>query len=203
LARALAIDPQALLMDEPLSNLDARLREEVRVEIRDIVKKSGVPVLYVTHDQTEAMDLADRVAVMDKGRILQIDTPEAIYDRPSSSTVASFLGSMNWIGGTVIDQSRVETPIGIVAVSQAATGAQVQLGIRPERISLSSAPVSDPNSFCGQTAGVSFLGDHRLYRVRIGSTILVVKQAEKFAQDSLSNDVYLTLPPDSILVFPA
>jgi ABC-type Fe3+/spermidine/putrescine transport system ATPase subunit len=140
---------------------------------------------------------------MDKGRILQIDTPEAIYDLPANSTVASFLGSMNWIPGTVIDKGRVETAIGVVAVSQAATGSQVQIGIRPERIALSSAPASGPNSFCGQSAGVSFLGDHRLYRVRIGSTILVVKQAEKFAQDSLSKDVYLTLPPDSILVFPA
>jgi iron(III) transport system ATP-binding protein len=203
LARALAVEPQALLMDEPLSNLDARLREEVRVEIRDIVKKSGVPVLYVTHDQTEAMDLADRVAVMDKGRILQIDTPEAIYDRPANSTVASFLGSMNWIAGTVIDKSRIETPIGILAVSQAAAGPQVQLGIRPERIALSCSPASNGNSFCGQCAGISFLGDHRLYRVRIGPTTLVVKQAEKLAQDSLSNDVYLTLPADSILVFPA
>jgi iron(III) transport system ATP-binding protein len=202
LARALAVEPQALLMDEPLSNLDARLREEVRVEIRDIVKKSGVPVLYVTHDQTEAMDLADRVAVMDKGRILQIDTPEAIYDRPGNSTVASFLGSMNWIGGRVIDKSRVETPIGVVVVVQAAAGSRVQLGVRPERILLSSSPANDPNSFCGRCVGVSFLGDHRLYRVRIGSTTLVVKLAEKFAQDRLSEDLYLTLPSDSILIFP-
>lgn len=203
LARALAVEPQALLMDEPLSNLDARLREEVRVEIRDIVKKSGVPVLYVTHDQTEAMDLADRVAVMDKGRILQVDTPEAIYDRPGNATVASFLGSMNWISGTVIDKTRVETPIGILAVSQTAAASQVQLGIRPERISLSSSPASGPNSFCGRCAGMSFLGDHRLYRVRIGSTILVASQAEKLSQHSPLNDVYLTLPPDSLLVFPA
>ena len=99
LARALAVDPAALLMDEPLSNLDARLREEVRFQIREVAKRAGVSVLYVTHDQAEAMAVADRIGVMDQGRILQVDAPTEIYAQPANATVAGFLGSMNWFTG--------------------------------------------------------------------------------------------------------
>jgi iron(III) transport system ATP-binding protein len=92
LARALAVDPTALLMDEPLSNLDARLREQVRMEIRTVAKQAGVSALYVTHDQTEAMALADRTAVMGGGKVLQVATPRELYDRPATPAIADFLG---------------------------------------------------------------------------------------------------------------
>src|SRR5437867_6562439 len=95
LARALAVEPRVLLMDEPLSNLDARLREEVRDEIRGLAKKLGITVLYVTHDQVEAMALADRIAVMSEGKILQIGAPQVLYHFPLNQSVGEFLGSMN------------------------------------------------------------------------------------------------------------
>src|SRR5689334_867354 len=112
LARALAVEPKVLLMDEPLSNLDARLREEVRDEIRSLAKKLGITVLYVTHDQVEAMALADRIAVMSAGRILQIGAPRELYDRPATRSVGSFLGSMNELQGTASEGGGIKTRLG-------------------------------------------------------------------------------------------
>src|SRR5689334_6973264 len=112
LARALAVEPKVLLMDEPLSNLDARLREEVRDEIKTLAKKLGITVLYVTHDQVEAMALADRIAVMSAGRILQIGAPRELYDRPATRSVGSFLGSMNELQGTASEGGGIKTRLG-------------------------------------------------------------------------------------------
>ncbi len=112
LARALAVDPEVLLMDEPLSNLDARLREEVRVKIKAVARALGVTVLYVTHDQIEAMTLADRIAVMADGRILQAGAPDHLYRRPTSPRVAEFFGAMNWLRGDAREGGFVETEIG-------------------------------------------------------------------------------------------
>ena len=104
LARALAVEPKVLLMDEPLSNLDARLREEVRDEIKNLSRKFGIAVLYVTHDQVEAMALADRVAVMSKGKVLQCAPPRELYEAPSSREVCEFLGSTNLLDGVVCER---------------------------------------------------------------------------------------------------
>lgn len=204
LARALAVKPNALLMDEPLSNLDARLREDVRVEIRDITKQLGVPVLYVTHDQIEALELGDRVAVMDKGRLLQVDTPEGVYNRPANSTVANFLGSINWFEGRSAGKGRMETPFGMLTVTDNRAGGctMAQLGIRPEKIDLSLSPVAGANVFTARCTGISFLGDHKLYRVQIGSTPFVVKQSGKLPPDCVGAEVHVTFPEDSVLVFP-
>ncbi|HEX9263303.1 MAG TPA: ABC transporter ATP-binding protein, partial [Candidatus Binatia bacterium] len=103
LARALAVNPALLLMDEPLSNLDARLREEVRANIKKLATQLGITVLYVTHDQVEAMVLADRIAVMAQGKILQIGNPFELYRSPANALVAEFFGSINWIRGKMID----------------------------------------------------------------------------------------------------
>ena len=116
LARALAINPKLLLMDEPLSNLDARLREEVRTKIKKLVSELGITVLYVTHDQVEAMVLADRIAVMAHGEILQVGNPYELYRNPKSALVAEFFGSMNWLRGKVLDKYSVETEIGRLEV---------------------------------------------------------------------------------------
>ena len=112
LARALAVEPKVLLMDEPLSNLDARLREEVRDEIKNLSRKFGIAVLYVTHDQVEAMALADRVAVMSKGKVLQCAPPRQLYEAPSSREVCEFLGSTNLLDGVVSNGGQVETELG-------------------------------------------------------------------------------------------
>ena len=136
LARALAVDPAALLMDEPLSNLDARLREEVRFQIREVAKRAGVPVLYVTHDQAEAMAVADRIGVMDQGRILQVDAPTEIYAQPANATVAGFLGSMNWFTGQVSEKGKVESPIGSIVTPHAVATGPAHIGVRPENIQI-------------------------------------------------------------------
>ena len=101
LARAIAVNPRVLLMDEPLSNLDARLREEVRGKIRDLAKQLGATVLYVTHDQIEAMAMADKIAIMSFGKLLQHGQPMELYRRPNCSEVADFFGSVNWLSGTL------------------------------------------------------------------------------------------------------
>ncbi len=112
LARALAVEPKVLLMDEPLSNLDARLREEVRDEIRNLAKKLGITVLYVTHDQVEAMALADRIAVMSGGKVLQIGAAQELYHFPLSRSVAEFLGSMNEFEGAVQNDGCINSALG-------------------------------------------------------------------------------------------
>src|SRR4026207_2487508 len=124
MARAMVTEPKILLMDEPLSNLDARLREQMRVELRKITKSIGVTTLYVTHDQAEALSLGDRVCVMHAGEILQIAPPHEIYERPASLFVAQFVGEMNFVKGTVEAKDRVASPLGVI-------GAAVPNGIHP------------------------------------------------------------------------
>jgi iron(III) transport system ATP-binding protein len=183
LARALAVQPNIMLMDEPLSNLDARLREEVRREIKALTVKMGVTTLYVTHDQAEAMELADRIAVMDKGRILQIGSPEDLYLWPAHPKVAQFLGSANWYPGKLVADGVVTTSLGNLCfdhghVDLAAGQNVVTVAIRPEgvRLNLPSADVSsEDNVMAGEVESQAYFGDHRLYTVRIGENRLLVK----------------------------
>src|SRR5919199_1860877 len=109
LARAVAVSSRLLLMDEPLSNLDARLREEVRGKIRELAKRLGSTVLYVTHDQVEAMALADRIALLREGNVLQVGTPQEVYAHPSCAEAANFFGFVNWVEGRVVEPGQVET----------------------------------------------------------------------------------------------
>jgi iron(III) transport system ATP-binding protein len=148
LARALAVEPKVLLMDEPLSNLDARLREEVRDEIRSLAEKLGITVLYVTHDQVEAMALADRLAVMSRGKILQIGAPADLYHSPLDRNVGQFLGAMNEFAGVVEDGNRVKTELGVwqCAVPDGIPG-KVIVAIRPAAATTSSPPGSSPGFF--------------------------------------------------------
>src|SRR5690606_32261447 len=102
LARALVVEPSVLLLDEPLSNLDAKLREQMRIEIRDIQQRTGITTVFVTHDQDEALSIADVVAVMSAGRVEQVGTPEEIYERPATTFVADFIGRANLLPGSVV-----------------------------------------------------------------------------------------------------
>ena len=142
LARALVVRPKCLLLDEPLSNLDAQLRLEMRSEIRRIVKENNLTGVYVTHDQAEALSMADRMAVMDAGEIVQVGPPEEIYRQPNSSYVAGFIGETNLIKGTARESNQVETSVGALIASpgvesfQPANGASVVLSIRPEAIDI-------------------------------------------------------------------
>jgi iron(III) transport system ATP-binding protein len=151
LARALAAGADCLLLDEPLSNLDARLRLHMRGELRSLIKSSRMTAIYVTHDQKEALSMADRMAVMNKGRIIQSGTPRQLYDSPETMFVADFLGEANFIQGRFMEKgppAKVETPIGPILASAAGpmeAGASVTCCIRPERIIIADINKHDAN----------------------------------------------------------
>ncbi|MBI3015658.1 MAG: ABC transporter ATP-binding protein [Candidatus Tectomicrobia bacterium] len=200
LARALAIKPQALLMDEPLSNLDARLREDVRSELRELVKKIGVTVLYVTHDQVEAMALADRTAMMDHGVILQVGHPQELYHQPVNVTVAEFFGSVNWLEGRITEAGVIKTEIGTLhADSASSVGSQVVIAIRPEDIQLSASPSGNANEFEGEIVSTTFLGDYSLYQVQTRTSKRILKKA--MGSPIAPGKAYFQISKDRIRVF--
>ena len=167
LARALVIKPECLLLDEPLSNLDAKLRLEMRVEIRRICKQAGLTAIYVTHDQKEALSIADRIAIMKDGNIEQIGTPEDIYRKPLNRFVAGFIGEANFIQGVVRNIAEtnitVETACGVFVAHHAGNsvtiGEEIELCIRPENIRFDK-PVSNlPNRLHGHFVESTYLGE--------------------------------------------
>ena len=201
LARALAVNPALLLMDEPLSNLDARLREEVRTNIKKLTDQLGITVLYVTHDQVEAMVLADRIAVMALGEILQIGNPYELYRAPASSLVAEFFGSINWLHGKMLDSVRVETEIGTLVIQAARQYEEnVVLGVRPEDVKLVDAPVDVENRFVGNVLATAFLGDQATSEVKIKDKVLLAKTLPDDVKPVGAVSVHL--PKEKIVVFP-
>jgi iron(III) transport system ATP-binding protein len=167
LARALAVEPDCLLLDEPLSNLDAKLRQEMRSEIRRICKSQGVTTIYVTHDQKEAMSVADRIAVMNVGQIAQIGTPADLYHRPQTSFVAEFIGETNLLPGRIIARTngntRIQTAVGeLVAAGAGEVSDEVTLSVRPELMRLAQSNASangSINTLSGRVIESTFLGE--------------------------------------------
>ncbi|HCE43601.1 MAG TPA: spermidine/putrescine ABC transporter ATP-binding protein [Lentisphaeria bacterium] len=180
LARALAVNPDVLLLDEPLSNLDARLRDSMRVEIRRICKERNLTAIYVTHDRREALSMADRIAVIDKGMIQQTGTPEELYRRPANRFVASFLGECNFIPVTHVSSGKngtaVKTSIGeMVSASQApAGGSETSAMVRPENILLD--PAEGPNIFEAVIESGVFLGETSAWNINSGGCRLAVSE---------------------------
>jgi ABC-type Fe3+/spermidine/putrescine transport system ATPase subunit len=210
LARALAIHPRLLLLDEPLSNLDARLRDEMREEIKRIQRSVGITAVFVTHDQHEALALADRVAVMDHGRIVQVDTPAALYERPAHTFVASFFGRANLISGIVVEAGsggiRIRAANGLELLGrgeQLSIGAAVVGVIKYERLQLSRPPTPDrAGGLKGRVVSVTYLGTHVEYGVevngmRFGAVRSNEPGAERFAQ---GDAVQATFRPDDCLI---
>ncbi len=184
LARSLAKKPKLLLLDEPLAALDKKLREATQFELTDLQQELGLTFLIVTHDQEEAMTVADRIAVMDHGVMVQVATPAEIYEQPNSRYVADFIGDVNLIEGRVaaIDGARVEiAPSGIDArfeVAEApdtAVDDTVWLALRPEKIAVSMEPPDDASVNCvsGEVWDIAYLGDLSIYHVRLASGITV------------------------------
>jgi ABC-type sugar transport system ATPase subunit len=199
----LAVDPTALLMDEPLSNLDARLREQVRMEIRTVAKQAGVSALYVTHDQTEAMALADRTAVMGGGKVLQVATPRELYDHPRTPAIADFLGTMNWLKCRVEERGQAMTEIGLIHLSESSPHkGKPLIGIRPDRVQLSLSRVEAPNTFKGCVDQVSFLGDYELARIQMGVCTVLCRTNNLMGSELMGREVFVTFPPERMLVFP-
>lgn len=202
LARAIAVNPRLLLMDEPLSNLDARLREEVRGKIRDLAKQLGATVLYVTHDQIEAMAMADKIALMSFGKLLQYGDPMELYRRPNCAEVADFFGSVNWFAGRLIDSRMVETPIGPLEVCPAAAvGAEVLVGFRPESLQIvDGAGACRHNGFDAVLRSSTFLGDQFIYEAAVKNLLVTGKSRAVPARPDRCLRLYVD--PSEILVFP-
>jgi putative spermidine/putrescine transport system ATP-binding protein len=175
LARALVIQPEILLLDEPLSNLDAKLRQEVRREIRQLQRRLGLTTLLVTHDQEEALSLADRLVVMAAGAIQQVGSQDDLYERPVNRFVAGFVGRMNFLDGAMIGPGRFRTPSGLELRTGAGTGAV--LAVRPEKLLLSAAPSSEDNCVAGQVEIGSYFGSYIEVQVRLSSGDTVLAQA--------------------------
>ena len=170
IGRALVQQSKVFLFDEPLSNLDAKLRTEMRVELKRLHKELGATIVYVTHDQIEAMTMATHIAVMNHGRIEQLGSPEEIYDRPRSVFVARFIGGSNILKGRAVDSERIETPGGILrTVGRALTaGEPVSMSVRQHEIGLQAAPPADAaNVITGTIARQVFLGMARDYTVSL------------------------------------
>ncbi len=172
LARALAFEPQVLLLDEPLSALDAKIRVALRHEIRQIQRQLGITTVYVTHDQEEALSLSDRVVVMSEGRMEQVGTPFEIYNFPTTAFVASFVGTLNILSGTIVDVGRGEIAISgqtinITRKFEGRAGQEVRVALRPEMASLADRPVGCTR-LTGEVVDVSFLGSIVRIRVQIG-----------------------------------
>jgi iron(III) transport system ATP-binding protein len=178
LARALVIRPAVLLLDEPLSNLDARLRVAMRAGIRRVCKEAGVTAIYVTHDQQEALSTGDRIAVLVAGRVSQVGTPRELYERPANRTVAAFIGEANLLPGTVSGPDSVLTALGTLRClsmpAGLAMGAGVTVCLRPERLQLGGREAGDlpGNRFSVRITGQSYLGDSALWVLRCGDTLL-------------------------------
>jgi len=202
LARALALEAKVILMDEPLSNLDARLRDEMRIELKRLTGQLGVTTLYVTHDQIEALSLADKVCVMRDGSILQTGKPEEIYKQPADQFVSEFLGQMNFISGTVAGPDCVDSKIGKLAVIMPrgfTIQDEVTLGIRPESVEFKKRPQESTGLPQGEITVRSFLGNSVLYEVRVGEALFRVQSND---DSFLRQDrVGLYFPADAWRVF--
>src|SRR5439155_6548662 len=180
LARAIVYEPKLLLLDEPLSNLDAKLRERMRVELRALQRRLGIAVLFVTHDQSEAMVLSDRIAVMQAGRIEQVGSPVALYERPATPFVRDFLGRVVMLEVSVSssDAHRAEVPGepgAVLSLPTAAAARQLLLACRPEDVRIQPSSSLGVNELAGTIESAAYLGEHIEYNVRTaGGRLLLV-----------------------------
>ncbi len=204
LARALVVRPRCLLLDEPLSNLDAKLRLEMRTEIRRICKEVGLTAIYVTHDQKEALSVADRLAVMHQGKLAQVGLPREVYERPVNRFVAGFIGETNFIEGRVARAGEVQTAFGLVrcATPGSHAGDPVGLSLRPEVIHLGAPPADVPNVFQGAVHDSVYLGEMAQHLVNVdGATLKVFDLHPKIiARDQAIEKASVWFRPENVVV---
>ena len=210
LARAMVIRPRCLLLDEPLSNLDTKLRIEMRGEIRRICKEAGLTAIYVTHDQKEALSVGDRIAVMESGHIRQSGAPAEVYRQPASRFVADFMGETNFISGTIsgiaAESVAVRTPLGDFSATahgwQPQVGQKVLLSVRPETLRLSTAAAS-VNSIAGSIHERVYLGEMAQYRFAAGAqTLKIYELNPKFAFGNSHAALFASADPADVVVLP-
>jgi putative spermidine/putrescine transport system ATP-binding protein len=199
LARAIAVQPKVLLLDEPLTALDAALRERLRIDIDALLRRLGITAVYVTHDQAEAMSLGDRIVVMSHGRVAQVGTPRQIYFEPRDAFVADFIGTMNRISGAVRD-GRLETPGGRLPWPGAADG-PLELCFRPEAVTIAddAQPPQGAARLRGTIAGAYFLGDKvRLVVDGIGQDSIILETAGRKTYRQ-GEEIAIVIDPAAIL----
>ncbi|MBI1774470.1 MAG: ABC transporter ATP-binding protein [Proteobacteria bacterium] len=209
LARALVMEPKLLLLDEPLSNLDAKLREKMRFELKTIQRELGLTTVYVTHDQSEALALSHEIAVMDQGRIVQIGPPRDIYERPATAFVADFIGNTNFLAGAVRgrqgERYLLETPIGLISVAAAGElsgGAMVSLSIRPEDLRLSDASGAQSgseNALTGIVEAKIFLGECVDFKLKIDGVQLLAR-AHPSLRTPVGGSVHIDIDPEKCII---
>jgi putative spermidine/putrescine transport system ATP-binding protein len=211
LARALVFNPQIVLMDEPLGALDKRLREQMQLEIKQLHERMGITIVYVTHDQSEALTMSDRIAVFNDGVVQQIDRPSALYEHPVNSFVAHFVGENNVLAGTVerVEQGycRVALAAGgsVTArtVNVAGPGTATSLSVRPERVSIvvDGASADGPNRLPATVQNTIYLGDHALAVLEVAGNEEFMVKLQPGAHDSLTHgeSVSITFRPEDCL----
>ena len=214
LARALILKPKVLLLDEPLSALDKKLREQMQLELRHLQRAVGITFILVTHDQEEALTMSDKVAVMFDGKVEQVASPRELYERPTSQRVASFIGAMNFINGTVMEAKNeigINSDIlGPLTISRSQvfgdlTENKIIIGIRPERISIVSDGSSVAGSISGRITDASYFGETTYYKVTCGkeSETLTVSAQNSFSQMDyqIGEEVKLNVDIKSLVCF--
>jgi iron(III) transport system ATP-binding protein len=202
LARAIVVEPDILLLDEPLSNLDANLREQMRFEIRRLHDATGITMVYVTHDQAEAMVTADRIAIMNGGRVEQVGTPHEIYEEPRTAFAASFIGRMNILSGTLVDDGTVKCgPL----LMRATSGIPIQRGaaavvcIRPQHVligPLATGGEGIPNTAAGRIVRQTYLGEMRDYLIEIAGAPQLRAITDPNVRHEIGAEVTIELPPE-------
>jgi putrescine transport system ATP-binding protein len=218
LARSLAKRPKVLLLDEPLAALDRKLREETQFELMELQSSLGMTFMIVTHDQEEAMTVADRIAVMDRGKIVQIGTPAEIYEQPATRYVADFIGDVNLIEaqitgrdehGVLMRSDKVAAPLRAAAAPELVVGSAVALALRPEKIKITVRKPADmrENVLRGVVTGIAYFGDFSIYQVRLdsGSVVRAARpNTTRFTDAPITWDdtVFLSWTPDAGVVLP-
>ncbi len=208
LARALVVNPGVFLLDEPLSNLDAKLRLEVRVEIRELQRRLGLTTVFVTHDQEEALTLADRLVVMANGVVQQVGTPEELYESPTNLFVASFIGRSNVLIGTLVAPGRFESRGGLVIAvpRDGRAPGPAALALRPERLGIlapGAAAAAGANTTAGRLTLVTYLGASTEYRVAVGrddvltATLPTPPASDPLRRLAAGDEVALTWPAEA------
>jgi iron(III) transport system ATP-binding protein len=215
LARALVLNPKILLLDEPLSNLDAKIRIQVRAEIRKLQRELGITTVYVTHDQEEALALSDRIAVFNKGKMLQIGPPRALYERPENRFVADFIGINNLLEGTIREVAQppgglhVETVLGLLEAvrdERYRPGDRCVLAIRPENAAIDYEPAAGHNRVQGRVVFAAYLGNTVRYDVDLGQGIVFkvdVRDPWDHKQLPMGSPVVVTFAATSTVAMPA
>jgi len=211
LARALVMEPQLLLLDEPLSNLDAKLRGRMRSELKRLQRDLNLTTVYVTHDQSEALALSHEIAVMSEGRVVQVGTPRQIYEQPTDKFVADFVGTTNFIAGRVIaledGHCVVSSAMGELkahASEGLVKNAAVIVSVRPEDVELSEAEpaaASGENVCRGTVDAKDFLGDYLDFHVRVGDVVLMAK-AHPSLRTPTGDSIYLRMKADKCVAIP-